>query len=497
MTQRRGSTGPGGRRSALRAFGVRPWLPLAATASFCLAVEPDAPAAATTNAISEDAVVPAAEAALAATTPVTQARTWDVSGRLRAVYDYRSMGDDTDEDLYGYWYLNAKKLADGHLDLYASGRHRSDLNGAGTSYADDVYTSSSDSNGDQDTRLLQLYADLHDRDGDVSLRAGRQYIDAADYVQVDGAQLALFEPRAFGGRVFFGNPVSFYSPVSGDRFGGVSLTAKPWEGGDARLTYARYEDDSEDAADDNLFASVRQRVADALQMRAQASLMNGDFRMGGLDLWYFGVDRVSDVLLGVRHWGSYSADSRVYSPLYEVLGKSQPYTYLYARTTQEIAPWFLVSPGAAWQIMDPADEDAYNNSYGHYDVSFIFEPSRSIDASLAVEYWDVEDGDRFVGFSGEVRYRRARTWEIAGGAAYMDYQYRQYSDFSYTSVGGDIIVTEDGTTSRSSPDVFTYFARCKWRFTPHWMVRLQGDVEDDSMESDLAYRGRVSLERVF
>ncbi len=515
MTQAPGDSGRGMPRA--QSFAVSAWMVLFLVATpgagangqaadeapvATNAVSTNAVAAVATNAVADEAVVPAAEATLAAATPVaappvTSEKSPDFSGRLRAVYDYRSMGDDKDSDLYGYWYLNGKDLADGHLDLYSSGRHRSDLDGTHTSYADDAYVSSDDTDGDQDTRVLQLYADVHDKDGDVALRAGRQYVEVADYIQMDGAQLMLFEPRDLGGRVFAGKPVSFYSPVSGDLFAGTSVSAKPWDGNVSRLTYARYEDDSENAADDALFLNMRQRAGDSMQARGQASLMNSDFRMGSLDLWYFGTDRVSDLMLGVRHWGSYSAESRVYSPLYEVLGKASPYTYTYIRTTQEIVTWFLVSPGAAWQFMDSSDEDAQNQGYGHYDLSFMFEPTRSLDATLAVEYWDVQDGDRFTGFSGEVRYRQARLWEVAVGAAYLDYQYRQYSDFSYRSEGGDVVLTTDGTSTESSPNVYTYFLRGKWRVNPHLVVRLQGDIEDDSQESDQAYRGRASVEIPF
>jgi hypothetical protein len=45
--------------------------------------------------------------------------------------------------------------------------------------------------------------------------------------------------------------------------------------------------------------------------------------------------------------------------------------------------------------------------------------------------------------------------------------------------------------------VYTYFLRGKWRVNPHLVVRLQGDIEDDSQESDQAYRGRASVEIPF
>ena len=424
----------------------------------------------------------------------TSGSSGDLSGRLRTVYDYRKLGDETDSDAYGYWYIRGRNYFDKHVDFYSSGRYHGDLDGAGSSYADDVFTSAEDSDGDSETRVLQLYVDVHDRDKDFVLRGGRQYVEAADYIHMDGAQLMMFERRRLGGRVFLGQPVSYYSPISGDVFGGFSLVGRPWDGNQSRLTFASYKDDSRDDTDAHVFIDVRQQVTDLLRTRGQVSVMNGDFRMGGFDLFVFGEDRVSDLALGVRRWGEYDAETRVFSPLYSVLGDQEPYTYAYARLTQEILPWFLVAPGAAMRFMDSNDEDAQNREYGHYDLALIFEPSRAFDASVAVEYWDVQDDDRFFGLSGEVRYRHRKLWEVSAGAAYLDYEYTQLTDFSYTTASGDTLLSADGTRSERSPDAYTYFLRGKWKINPHLALRLRGEIEDDSLENDLSYRARGSLE---
>ncbi|MEI8122957.1 MAG: hypothetical protein WCI20_12985, partial [bacterium] len=141
-------------------------------------------------------------------------------GRIRMDYDYRTEGSSKDEDLYGYWYGSARDLGNGRFDFYASGREHTDLDGA--SQFDGTFRSLDDAKGVTEDRLLQAYGDIHDRNGSMRLRLGRQYIDVADYLQLDGGQVILFENGDLGGRAYLGRPVSYYSSVSGDLAGGLS-----------------------------------------------------------------------------------------------------------------------------------------------------------------------------------------------------------------------------------------------------------------------------------
>jgi len=206
-------------------------------------------------------------------------------GRVRLDYDYRAEGSEKDSDFYGYWSGNARDMADGRLDFYTSGRQHNDLDNA--SDEEGMYQSLSDANGVSDSRVLQAYLDAHDRSDSVSLRLGRQYIDVADYLKLDGGQVTLFENRSLGGRAYFGRPVSYYSSVSGDLAGGLSLVGQPWKGNRTRFTYAEYQDDSVAKSDRNYLVDLQQEMTDALRTRAMASILNDDFRMASLDLSYF------------------------------------------------------------------------------------------------------------------------------------------------------------------------------------------------------------------
>jgi hypothetical protein len=224
--------------------------------------------------------------------------------------------------------------------------------------------------------------------------------------------------------------------------------------------------------------------------------MNEEVRMGGADLVYVSMsDYAFDAVLGVQRWGDYVADSRAYSPLEEVLGGLEPYTVAYGRFTAETLPWLYVSPGA--MLRAPDEENQTNRQFERYDVSFILEPSRDLSATATAEYWDVDGGDRFFGFSGDIRYRYRRLWELTLGTAYADYTYTQLSDlsvFTDDNVFPAIIQPLDGTRVEQTPYAFTYYLRGRWNITEKTALRLSGEIEDDSFEDDLSYRVRTSFE---
>jgi hypothetical protein len=460
-------------------------------------VEPAATAgeeaqAAATEEVAEPGVVPIEEEpAPRAIMTGTRARYY---ARLRLGYEYRALGEDKDNDVYAYLYANARNLNKGTLDFYTSMRLRSDIDSSSQSQADDPYRSVDDSDGVTEDRVLQLYGDMHDRYKTRTLRVGRQYVDIADYIQIDGAQATLFEEGTIGGRVYAGHPVSYYSGVSGDFAGGVSVIGRPWEGNRLRLTVARYEDDSLEGTDHNYYVDLRQELTEETRVRGQVSVLNDEFRMGRFDLFHFAADGVTDLSIGGSYWGAFDAETTVYSPLYDIMGEQQPYAQAYARLTQEIVPTFLISPGASLRFVEDVDSDFSNRDYQNYDVTFIYEPDRSFSTSVAIEYWAVEDDDSFFGLTGEMRYRHQRIWEVSGGASFAQYTYDTYSDITYAVNGGQTVFYEGGTVVEESPYVYTYFIRGKWKVLRKMTLRAQFDAEDDESLDDIAYRARGSVE---
>lgn len=416
------------------------------------------------------------------------------AARVRTDYDYRSQGSDKDQDLREYWYGSARDLLGGRLDVYASGRSEQDLDGThSSSLADDQFLGISDTHKTTEDRILQLYADGHGSDGKVSARVGRQYIDSSDYLHLDGVQVSFFERARLGIGGYYGNPVSYYSSLDGDHAGGVWVTGKPWEGNRSKITFAQYEDHN-GGTDHDYFLESQQNLTEYAKVSAQASVLNEDFRMVRGDFYYFAPGGETGFYCGGSRWGTFDAKTIEYSPLYNVLGKQEPAIYAYARISQKLSKYFMVTPGVSCRFDEGDEHDYANRNYNDYDVALTFEPNKKFSASVSFDYYDMSGGDSFLGLSGEVRYRRSRVWEVALGTSYADYTYNSYSDISYSMSGGQTVFAEDGTVSVEDPNSYTYFLKMKWNVTRRLTMRLQGDIEDNSSSSDLGYRGRASIE---
>ena len=433
--------------------------------------------------------------AVASTTTVVAVTSGPVAtydGTLRAEYDYHSQGGAHDSDLYGYFSAGGQNMEGGLLDFYLSGlMHR------GLSSSDNTLKGLDDIGKDE--RIQQAYLDVNDKPDDMQLRLGRQYIDVADYLTIDGAQAILFENSDLGGRLYFGAPVNFYSSQSNHVAFGTSVVGTPWEGNRTRLTYAQYGDASGDTSDHSYFADMRQEVVTGVQVRGQLSILDDRFSMGSLDASCFTPNGDTDLFVGGSRWGTTDAKTLAYSPLTAQLGEQDAYTFVYARLSQALTRTLSLSPGVSYRLADDGGSgatDYSNRSYGDYDLTLNYEPSRVFSSSLSVQYWDVSGGDKFVGLSGEVTYRKPKVWEVGAGCEYAAYTYNYYSDITYVGNGGQTSVGPDGTYE-TSPYAMTYFVRAKWNVTRSLALRASCDLEHDQSVSALGVWARASAEVKF
>ncbi len=414
----------------------------------------------------------------------------------RLVYQYRSRDGDEDSDFYDYRHVRGRDLFDGQLDVYFSGRLHKDVDGTGSSQARDPFAGVEDREAGWEDQIYQLYGDMHDSARRFGLRLGRQYIEAADWLHIDGGQLRLFEKSSLRAEGFFGRPVSYYSGTSGDWTGGVSLEGRPATGSRVRVGYVRYEDDSADQDDDRYTLDVWQRFGDEVRAHGRLSLLDERFHKASLDFIYISRDGLTDAVLGIRHWGGSQGESREYSPLYSVLGELEPYTFLSGRWTVALNNWCSVSPGATFRLVESDKRDARNRQYGNYDLTLIFEPDRRWTVSVVSQYWDVSGSDRFWGLTGEVEYRPSKLWRAAVGTAYLDYEYRRDSNYGYSFENGDIQGSFDGSThyvTTISPDAYTVYAQARIELTRWLSLKAGGEIEDNSEEDDLLYGLRTSF----
>lgn len=267
----------------------------------------------------------------------------------------------------------------------------------------------------------------------------------------------LFADEKLSLGLFYGRPVSYYSGTIDDWTGGASISARPWSGNRSRLTYIYYNDHSGNLEDNYFAFDDWQRIGTAFRTHSRVTVLDGDFHTGSVDLRYYRIKNNFDAFLTVSYWDGLAEETREFSPIFSVFGALEPYTYVTTGFTCMLTPWLSVSPTAAGRFVDANDTDLNNRNYGHYFLTFVLTPVQNWTFSISANYWEVNDGDRFWGTTGEIKYRSPHDWQVALGTSYMDWQYSVISDFTYSLSSTDLTVNSDGTATQISPDVYTGF----------------------------------------
>ncbi|MEW6220053.1 MAG: hypothetical protein AB1634_11040 [Thermodesulfobacteriota bacterium] len=405
----------------------------------------------------------------------------------------RAAGGSQDSDLYDHWLVRGSGWAGGHLDGAFSGRLHKDLDSTDRSLGSDLFVGVEDRRQGWAEQIYQLWADLHTGDGRFGLRLGRQYLENAGALQIDGGLLRFFAGDPLDGELFFGRPVSYYSTTRDDWAGGAALGARLWPGGKLRLAYVAFRDREVDARDEQLLVEAWQRLAASWQARGRLMLLDAELAMAAAEARYGALAAGFDAWLRLEHWQGLGAMGNAYSPLQATLGDLAPFTVLSARCSKVLLPWLTVSPGVSGRFVAAGNRDLHNRQYGHADLTFLFTLTPAWTLSVSGEHWDVSGHDRFQGVSGQVSYRPGGLWDLSAGTAYLDYHYTQYADTSFALRPADVVIAADNSVVQVSPDAYTLFVRLRCRLTEAVSLRIHAELEDNSLESDTIYGLRTTL----
>ena len=400
----------------------------------------------------------------------------------RIVYRYRSSGSDSDNDLYEYWNLRGKNYYSGKLDFYFSGRLKKDLDGSSQSVDDDPFASVEDLDGSWQDQIYQLYANWKDPERRFGLRLGRQYIDDVGWLHIDGGLLDIWERKKIRGKVFLGKPVSYYTSASDDWTGGFSLMTRPGKQNKVRLNYVMYRDDQAGETDEQASLDVWQRLGNRTRAHGKLSILDDKLQMIGGNVSHVAQDGLYDVYLRAKYYGDQDEETREYSPLSSVLGKRTAFTLLSARGSYAVESWLRVSPGMAFRLTNGGDRKNRNRQYANFDITLNITPHEYWDASVSGHYWKVSQDNRSLGLTGEVNYHRSKDWSVTAGTAYLDYIYSTKTADYETEV---------------SPDVYTLYARLKYKISDSVSFRVNMEIEDNSYESENSVRFKSTLRTRF
>jgi hypothetical protein len=295
---------------------------------------------------------------------------------------------------------------------------------------------------------------------------------------MDGGFLRLYEKKEISGSIFLGKPVSYYSSTSDDWTAGYSINVLPWDGNKTRLSYVRYQDERASRNDDIETLDTWQRFGDQIRAHGRLSLLDHEFKMAGIDVFYIAPDGSYDLYVRLSRWDDLGNKSREYDSLTGILGNRKQFTLLSVQSTFIIKPWLSISPGISSRIVDESDQDNRNRQFENYICTFNVTANDNWDASVSINYWDVANSNQFFGLTGEVDYHRSKDWEVTVGTSYMAYEYH-YDITDYTK--------------ELSPDAYTLYTNAKMRINDSITLKAELELEDNSYESENSIRFRTSL----
>jgi hypothetical protein len=396
----------------------------------------------------------------------------------RLVYQYRSLGGDSDSDIYEYWNLRGGDFFSGRLDVYFSGRLNKDIDGTTQSLLTDRFVSIEDIDDSWQDQVYQLYANWKDPQRRFRLKLGRQYVEDVGWIHMDGGFLRILEKEKINGSIFLGKPVSYYSSTSDDWTAGYTVNVSLLDGNKTRLSYVRYQDDRVSRNDDLATLDTWQRFGNQTRAHGSISFLDDEFRMAGIDVFYIAPDGSYDLYMQLNRYGDLGNQSREYDALTGILGNREKFTLFSVRSSFILKPWLTISPGLSSRIVDGSDQDNRNRGFENYDCTFNITPDDNWDTSVSINYWDVENSDHFFGLTGEVDYHKSKDWEVTVGTSYMDYEYH----FDITDYSRGL-----------SPDAYTLYSNAKIKLTDSITLKAELELEDSSLESDNALRFRTTL----
>ncbi|MDI6784671.1 MAG: hypothetical protein QME64_11345 [bacterium] len=289
------------------------------------------------------------------------------SGRIATQYQLRWHDYETDQDLAQYLALDAENLWKDKLDAAIYLRLWEDIDGrykpqGNKSYY--IYQGISDAYTRQvDNRIYYGYFVLKNIVGASQFRLGRQYLYEIEGIQFDGIKWSLEESNGLEVTAFFGQPVSYYSEMDGNRTYGGSLAYKFNPAIKLGLDYLKY---SKDTLSDNYIAlQMQNRFSDRWRIYSKYAFLDSDPRDFQIQTSYTNPE--SDWNLNATYYQQIKRleqYSNQFSPYYAALSDYAPFHQLNLSLYKEFTPIIAGEAGfTKRQLQHSGEESEYNREY--------------------------------------------------------------------------------------------------------------------------------------
>lgn len=423
-----------------------------------------------------------------------------LSGRYEAGADLAFSDDDSDLDLTQT--LRLEITPPDHPRLRVKSLLWLNANLLGDVDADSALRDINDSSSsDLRARLLDLYIEYDDLWGDSTLRVGRQRIlESLTTTRVDGVYYKQ-RHRGWDWYVFGGAQASLYYDRHDDLTlgGGASWMPGPktrlavdalyaeedhdgvYRGVVRELLGLRYPYRVETDLDDTLVAfSAWQRVTDNVSVFGRLTLKDGE--LDELLLRANGYVPSWDLTYEVDYRNRFKrAGDRVndITAYYRILGYYEQYQNFLLALHKPLTEKVTLSLEGEIRDSDDTDWLTGNRDYQRFAViTDVDELAKDTDVSVALEYWNVTDGEGVWAITGEA----SRTWDklrVTVGTGYERYKdrYIEYNPWPYRInlgllswvpgyflANNPLVWITDTWAVETREDIYTVYTRANWAF---------------------------------
>ncbi len=391
-----------------------------------------------------------------------------VSGELTARYRDRWGTEDwEDQDIYTYLWLDfSEEDNDFGLGGGLSMRWNVDLQTRANEIDD----------GKDDVRVYTAFMDITKAEN-FDLRLGRMILDDAEGFHITGAKGLFKLPwKRMKLGLFVGQPVSYYSSVSGEWTAGGSFSLKTSLNSRLRGSFIHVEEDI--AEDDVVTLSYRRSSRQGWSAWGTVRTINFDvwneflgfnFLIAPIDLHLTATYR--------RQENTNDSDSRYFSHFAATLGSSQPYQRITLSLNRPFADYFSI--GAGWTeraLLDSTDENRTNREYTRFFANvFVFERVLwGFEASADYSRWYTE-GDSNDTISGSLSRKVGDRLRFDLGTYYAKYENRRTFDRP-----------DEAPVERF--DVRSYYLRGAWRVRHKYRIQVELERGEDDSSEDAFYQ---------
>jgi hypothetical protein len=432
-------------------------------------------------------VLPCSLLLLGAVSRAEEGLEWEVEGYVRSELRLRTAEGESDLDLTADLFLDAARGGTRPMEARFNGRAHLDI--AGDSGPGELLYDVWDSF--QHALQARFYEGWFEAgnlfDAALAVRAGRQFTEEeSTYLQFDGVRADLgLEKQVHGLQitVLGGVPVRFgETDRSGNWLAGLIARWRPQKATRLHLEYYHVSEEVEGfndpvtdpdeqpetlpagRLDDDLVAlNVWHKAMERLSLFGRFSLLNGDANELRLNARWTSADTLWTVFGEFEELFQRLFDvTNDLTPFVPMLGSLEPYVRFTARASRRIGEEWIIDFGGSWRaLLDDADESEFNHDYlnGLLSATRLGLVEGKLDLTLVVNGYSTS-GDDVLAVGGSGDFKLTGTVTLSGGIDYQLYKY-------------------DWLTDDEREDVWTYWARVRWKWKKNWTVGGGASVDVD------------------